>query len=366
MVAGKMAKKPRSRKVEKQSSGSTEDLWRSDPDTVRRVLQIRPDYEQLCGEVAYILRKRLATRGVETASITSRAKTLESVLEKVQRKLYTDPLEELTDLAGVRVVCLYGSELEKVAEVIRTEFTVLEDVDKLDELGVDHFGYGARHFVVRLGLNSSGARYDDLKHLPCEVQVRTVVQDAWAIIQHHMVYKRDSQVPTQLQRKLNSLAGLFETVDDQFERIREEREAYVAGVRESVGKPAEFLNNELNLDSLKEYLRWKFPQRAVENWDGQIRVLLDPLLSAGYERLADVNEIVERTADARARLTEELGSFHLETNDGSVASNVEVAYSLELSDPGSELLIPWIPEMAKVICGYKHRRQGGNNGTESD
>jgi ppGpp synthetase/RelA/SpoT-type nucleotidyltranferase len=81
------------------------------------------------------------------------------------------------------------------------------------------------------------------------MQVRTVVQDAWAIIQHHLVYKRESQVPSHLQRKLNSMAGLLETADDQFESIRREREAYIAEVRESLAKPALFLENELNLDS---------------------------------------------------------------------------------------------------------------------
>jgi putative GTP pyrophosphokinase len=149
---------------------------------------------------------------------------------------------------------LYRSDIAKVADIIRAEFVVAEDVDKLDELGVDQFGYGARHFIVRLGKTSSGARYDDLKQLPCEVQVRTVVQDSWAIIQHHMVYKRESQVPTQLQRKLNSLAGLFETVDDQFERIREEREAYLVEMRGST-EASTFLENEPNLDSFKEYLK---------------------------------------------------------------------------------------------------------------
>lgn len=157
---------------------------------------MRRDYEQLCAEVEYILRKRIADRGIETSSITSRAKTLNSFLEKLQRKHYESPFEQLTDLAGARVVCLYRSDIAKVADIIRAEFVVAEDVDKLDELGVDQFGYGARHFIVRLGKTSSGARYDDLKNLPCEVQIRTVVQDAWAIIQHHMVYKRESQVPT--------------------------------------------------------------------------------------------------------------------------------------------------------------------------
>jgi ppGpp synthetase/RelA/SpoT-type nucleotidyltranferase len=61
-------------------------------------------------------------------------------------------------------------------------------------------------------------RYDDLKKLVCEIQVRTVLQDAWAIIDHHLSYKQESDVPKILRRKLNSLAGLVETAHDQFDQ----------------------------------------------------------------------------------------------------------------------------------------------------
>src|SRR5262245_50814191 len=149
-------------------------FWRRDPELVKTFIRIRPDYEQLCTEVKYILRKRIVTRGVETAAGISRAKTLDSFLEKLQRKHYDKPLDEITDLAGVRGICLYKSDLARVAELIRAEFEVHEEVVKLAELGVDQFGYGASHFLVRLGRTSSGARYDDLKHLLCEIQVVAV------------------------------------------------------------------------------------------------------------------------------------------------------------------------------------------------
>jgi ppGpp synthetase/RelA/SpoT-type nucleotidyltranferase len=351
-----MAEAPRDKRTQSPAAGrSPEDLWQSNPEVIKRFLQIRPDYEQLCGEVEYILRKKVAAQGIETASISSRAKTLKSVLEKLQRKHYERPFEQLTDLAGVRVVCLYGSDIANVAKIIQAEFKVIDDVDKLDELGVDQFGYGARHFIVQLGRSSSGARYDDLKQLACEVQVRTVVQDAWTIIQHHLIYKRESQVPTQLQRKLNSLAGLFETVDDQFERIREEREAYVAGIRGSVGEPA-FLKTELNLDSLKEYLRWRFPGRAIERWDGQARLVLDPLLMNGYRRLADVERIVDATTSARAEVTRDLGDEIRKANDGTIPSNFEVGLALALVEPNGATLISWGPSIVDAI--RKHKQEG--------
>jgi ppGpp synthetase/RelA/SpoT-type nucleotidyltranferase len=339
-------------KTKRQSSSSRkaqpptrtpDEIWQRNPEIIKQFLQVRRDYEHLCAEIEYILRKRIADRAIETASISSRAKTLNSFLEKLQRKHYDDPFGRLTDLAGARVVCLYRGDIAKVADIIRSEFVVVEDVDKLGELAVDQFGYGARHFVVRLGKTSSGARYDDLKRLACEVQVRTVVQDAWAIIQHHMVYKREAQVPTQLQRKLNSLAGLFETVDDQFERIREERDAYLAGIRESASMPSTFLENELNLDSFKEYLTWAFPSRGLESWDGQARMVLDGLIAAGYKTLRDVDRVVKETAGTREALIKELGKEVPRTKAGTVPSNLEPALALALTAPHWEKLIPWGP-----------------------
>lgn len=242
------------------------------------------------------------------------------------------PISEITDLTGARVVCLYRSDLAKVAEVVRRKFDLIEELDKARELDVDQFSYGAMHFVVRLGKRSAGARYDDLKQLLCEIQIRTVVQDAWAIIQHHLVYKRESQVPTQLQRKLNSLAGLFETVDDQFESIRKERETYLAGVRESVEQPDAFLRTDLNLDSFAEYLNWRFAGRSQEGYEGQLRLVFDKLLAAGIRTLRQLDDAVRRSESARATAVAEVGTSDIKKGpDGQVPFSLEALFAVALA-----------------------------------
>jgi ppGpp synthetase/RelA/SpoT-type nucleotidyltranferase len=327
-----------------------EDIWQRKPLLIRQFLAKRGDYEQLCSEVEYILRKRLAERGIHTAAILSRAKALASFLEKMQRKSYSDPLDKISDLAGARVVCLYRSDIDRVSEVIRSEFHVVEEIDKLRELGVAQFGYGARHFVVGLGSATSGARYDDLKALRCEVQVRTVVQDAWAIIQHHMVYKKEDEVPKPLQRKMNSLAGLFEAVDDSFESIREEREAYLHTMRKTEAEPNAFLENELNLDSFKAYLLWRFPNRTVESWDGQMRVAFNGFTAAGFHKLSDVDSTIITTERAREAVKAEvLGS----TVDREVVSAFEAALAVRLAKHDLRPYPPFPPEWEPAID--KHR-----------
>jgi ppGpp synthetase/RelA/SpoT-type nucleotidyltranferase len=276
-----------------------QDPWRDSPELIQKFLQQQSDYKQLCGEVAYILKKRLGSSDIEIADITWRAKTLKSFLEKIQRKKYESPFSQITDFAGVRVVCLYLQDINLIEEIIRKEFEILEKVDKLNDKGTDRFGYGAMHFVAKLGKGSLGARYDDLRELVCEIQVRTVLQDAWAIIDHHLIYKQEADVPPQVIRKLNSLAGLLETADDQFEQVRKERRVYVTNVRSQRNQPQKFLDNDLNLDSFREYLSWKFENVPLESFEGQIKKVFEAIDSNKYKKLFDLETIVNQTQGVR-------------------------------------------------------------------
>lgn len=176
---------------------------------------------------------------------------------------------------------------------------------KSDEQEEDKFGYGALHYLIRLGRKSSGARYDDLKGLVCELQVRTIGQDAWAIIDHHLSYKQESDVPKKLRRKINSLSGFFETADDQFDRIREEREEYRTRIKGRFEGEDKALDQELNLDTLSEYLAWRFPNMPVADDDQRLSLALSKGAEFGYTSLTDIDQLLSRTEKARAALSKE-------------------------------------------------------------
>lgn len=315
------------RKPKQQDARST------DPDLIRRFSDGRPRYEELCSEVAYILRKRIEKAGIEVSAVTCRAKTLKSFVEKLERKAYETPLVEITDLAGARAVCLYKDDIPLIERIVADEFEVLERVDKLAEKKPDEFGYGALHFVVRLGSKSSGARYDDLKGLVCEIQVRTVLQDAWAIVDHHLVYKSKSGVPPAIRRKLGRLSAQFEDADERFQEIRDERTAYVGTVRESIGQPDRFLATELNPDSFREYLQWRFEDVPVAVDDRQLAVILGAIQRAGYATLADLQNALDDEFIGRALSA--VAEFRYQPNriDGRVPSCYVVYIALRLLDP---------------------------------
>lgn len=338
--------------AERVNNDLSASVWRENPDLIRDFLDQRNEYELLCVEVEYILRQLTKRADVEVSGVFSRAKTLNSFLSKIQRKTYEKPLADITDFAGVRVVCLYHSDVSKVCDAIRTEFIVEEEVDKLDELGVNRFGYGAQHLIVRLGRSSSGARYDDLKLRKCEIQVRTVVQDAWAIIQHHLMYKQESEVPMPIQRKLNSLAGLFETVDDQFEHIKNDRLSYIAQVTTDVN--AGPLDIALNLDSLEAFLLTRFPDRPTGTGPGQLSSVLNWLKKQGLKNLAQVQKILDDTETDRALLTKDVEGGAVKNRD-VIPSNVELALALSLTERDGGP-VTWSLEWQTLVNTYRKAR----------
>lgn len=275
------------------SNSEHENIWTEKPQMVRHFIEKRPDYERLCAEVAYILTRTLKNARIEVSAITHRAKTLNSFLEKIQRKTYDDPIKRITDFAGVRVVCLYVDDLLEIENIVSEHFEIIEKIDKSNDKKINNFGYGAIHFVVRLGKNSSGARYDDLKNLVCEIQIRTVLQDAWAIIDHHLIYKNEMNVPSVLRKKLHLLSETFESADEEFQQIRRERQEYLSEIEESELSPEQFLENELNLDSFIRYAQWKFPELPSGTNVVDAPFFLDPILKSGFTKLLDLDAAVK-------------------------------------------------------------------------
>ena len=303
--------------------------WEDNLVLIKSFLDQRPRYKQLCSEVDYILGKRMRNSNIEYSAITSRAKTLNSFLEKLTRKSYANPLEGITDFAGVRLVYLYKGDQSAIENLIEQEFDAFEKIDKVQEQDVDRFGYGALHYLVRLGEAVSGARYDELKGLTCEIQVRTVLQDAWAIIDHHLVYKHESDIPKEFRRKLNSVSGLFEIADDQFQAVRLRRDDYKRDIHEK-SSGENFLDQEMNFDNFVEYLNWRFPG-GTSTSDVKVSYnVYETLKLFGYKKLADIENLLRRTDKA-------VGAFI----DGGVLPNKIGRISLALSFVHPEYIRDW-------------------------
>lgn len=265
--------------------------WRDNPQVIRTFVERRSKYEELAQEIDYILRRLLDKAGIEYANISHRAKELASFCEKIRRKEYKQPLDDITDLAGVRIAFLYVSDLPKIEAIVEQHFHVVEKSNKVSEKEADAFGYGAVHCVVKLGKQFLGARYDELKDLVCEIQIRSILQDAWAIVAHHLNYKQEADVPKILRRKLNRLSAMFEEADEAFDRLRVERAEYAKFLkRQALGESPAYLQDPINVETLTAYLQWRLPDRPRTPNDTSFA--LKSLREKNVMRLLDIDSYV--------------------------------------------------------------------------
>lgn len=259
-----------------------------------------PVYAQLCEEVMFGLRQELAARKLKVHSVTHRVKGKDSFFEKISRKSLEEPFEDIDGIAGVRVVCLFLSELSEVTEVIRDLFDVLKEENKVEDADDAVFGYMSVHFVATLSSAHSGPRYNALRDLVFEIQVRTLLMDAWANVSHHLDYKGEASIPSKLRRDFHALSGLFYVADQHFELFY--KESMTSRRRQSAeverGKHEDL---ELNVDTTEALTRLMFPNRRRAP-RASFSNFTEELAEAGYKT---VEQLEASILKGRAKAEEE-------------------------------------------------------------
>lgn len=215
-------------------------------------------YAEFAKRLEVLIRTLMGEAKIESHAIESRAKSVESVREKFQRpgKTYGDDLQEMTDLAGIRVILYYEEDVQKVCKLLEEEFVIgtPQSMDKGKLLADDQFGYLSVHYIVKLAKSRQRlSEWTNYKELKAEFQVRTVLQHAWASISHKLQYKRESQIPRKDRRRLVRLAGLLELADEQFSDLKKQLSATSRGIKREVTQKKYGL--EVDLASVTEYVR---------------------------------------------------------------------------------------------------------------
>ncbi|MBD3204357.1 hypothetical protein GF327_08755 [Candidatus Woesearchaeota archaeon] len=189
---------------------------------LRKVYEKRlPRYKRLLNIVYLILNTSLEKNNIKVHSMNKRVKDYSSFFEKIERKRYEDPFLQCTDIAGCRIICLFLSQIKKIRKIIEKEFEVVEVTDKKTAKKYDQFGYLSLHMLVKLPKDRTDfIEFSGLKDYVCEIQIRTILQEAWAEIEHYLNYKSAKEEKNkELLRKIFSLAGMFEVADCTFEDI---------------------------------------------------------------------------------------------------------------------------------------------------
>jgi GTP pyrophosphokinase len=285
-----------------------------DQDAVKREFASRGTvYQQLEEEATFILRSEITRRAIKTHSVTSRVKTLDSFLDKVRRKECNDPFTEIHDVVGLRVICLFLSDVPKLGDLIRDCFLVVEEDNKVEDYDASSFGYLSVHFVARMKEHYKGPRYDAIGGVVFEVQVATLAMHAWAAISHYLDYKRDNDVPKELRKDFYALSGLFYVADTHFEMFFKARQSSQQQMAQLARVEGIDINQEINLDSLRTYLETKYPDRRTAS-PAELSELISEISKVGLKTIGDLEKLAHVATDALLAYERESPPFDRDSN----------------------------------------------------
>ncbi|MEU4242579.1 GTP pyrophosphokinase family protein [Actinoplanes sp. NPDC026619] len=168
-----------------------------------------------------ILAEELAHRGRGNPieHVNTRLKTVESLTAKAKRINCPMALDlvraRIRDIAGVRIVCSFVSDVYTVADMLtgQQDVTLLQTKDYIAEPKAN--GYRSLHLIVEIPVFLS----DRVVTVPVEVQMRTVAMDFWASLEHKIHYKYEEDVPAALRDELTAAAHESARLDERMERL---------------------------------------------------------------------------------------------------------------------------------------------------
>ena len=277
----------------------------------------RGSYEDCLNYVENTVKNIIKSQSINVHEIVGRVKTIESLEGKVKRKNYSN-LAEITDLCGIRIITYFSDDVDKIAELISQEFEVdLENtIDKRKSEDPTKFGYVSLHYVVGLREeNTSPTLYGRFKNIKLEIQIRTVMQHAWAEIEHDLGYKSKEDIPDQYRRQFSRLAGLIELADDNFLQLKNNINNYEQEIREKLPTS----KKELPIDSSTLMTYVTEDQNYIEllntiktsdvDIDFNINssflsTVVQRVKRFGLKTIGDIDELLDRYKDIFLRVTE--------------------------------------------------------------
>lgn len=249
-------------------------------------------------------------------SVEGRVKTRKSLEGKLLLKGHKyKTLSDITDLVGARVVTFYQNEVDLIGAKITKTFDIdwENSIDRRKNYRIDQFGYLSVHYICKIPKSMYyDEKHPEINEYRFEIQLRTVLQHAWATITHDTGYKNDVEVPSEYLRQLNRLAGILELADIEFQEIHDSVFEYRRKVKQII-KSGDLSKVELNGDSYKAYLE-----------SGAFTQL--------NERIAKINnmEIEERPLTVFLKLFKLLEMETLKDLDDCLKNYGELAYQLSV------------------------------------
>jgi ppGpp synthetase/RelA/SpoT-type nucleotidyltranferase len=206
--------------------------------------------------VISLIQTLLLEADIRPHSVTGRVKERSRLEAKLKRsnKNYRS-LDQVTDISGIRIITYFTNDVDLVANLVEKEFIVDKEnsVDKRIYSDPDRFGYTSLHYVVSLSpMRLDLSEYRRFSGYKAEIQIRTVIQHAWAEIEHDLGYKGEIAIPKAVRRKFFRLAAMLELADEEFTWIKETLSKYKKEVGERIATTPEKV--EIDATSIMEYI----------------------------------------------------------------------------------------------------------------
>jgi putative GTP pyrophosphokinase len=284
------------------------------------------------GDIEEILKQNKVINTV----VLGRVKSFDSFSKKAQEGLntgkFTNPIDEIHDLVGIRAVLVFIDDLEKVPDLLVPTFKILEVERKGTNHSEDTFGYESDHYILQYD-KVEGPRYANLKNCSFELQVRTILMDAWASLSHEIEYKTNGAIPSNLKRTFFGLSGMFVVADKTFQDLRNASKENQEKLLEKSMTFEKILNQEINLDTLKTYLLIKFSDRAKREFskgysDEEYSDFIEEIKAVGgYTLIKDIDEAVETAGELEATIEGDL-RLNSRTEDDEIPGEMHIVGSL--------------------------------------
>ncbi|MEG1458830.1 MAG: GTP pyrophosphokinase family protein [Acetivibrio sp.] len=177
--------------------------------------------------------------------VTGRVKTISSILEKAQRKqiILENIEEELDDIAGIRIICQFVEDIDRVVELIRkrNDMQIIEEKDYIKKS--KESGYRSYHIIINYTVQTMNGP----KKIKVEIQIRTLAMNFWATVEHSLQYKYKENMPPHIRKRLSKAAEAIITLDAEMSEVRGEIMDAQNSFRRKADIVADILNNIQNL-----------------------------------------------------------------------------------------------------------------------
>ena len=152
--------------------------------------------------------------------VDGRVKSVSSILEKAQKKKIPFEMieEEMEDIAGIRIICQFVEDIQKVVEIIRrrTDMEVIAERDYINHM--KDSGYRSYHVIVLYEVHT----LEGSRKIKVESQIRTLAMNFWSTIEHSLQYKYKKNIPDHIREKLTNAANAIISLDNEMSSVRSE------------------------------------------------------------------------------------------------------------------------------------------------